>query len=207
METAPRNCRFLSLVVVELLLRFWCVKTAILGVKKKTNASFGVPRPEMPAKQIGLLTRIGIKLGRMSTKQRQNTKSGGHLKPVTLKPVIRIFRIFCVFASAFSAFSAFSALLLCGVSSNPCFCRVRGAFRIFRIFPYRVRIADFENPTDRLYCDQPALSDREKTNGSIFQKNLVSMKCLSAILGPEMAAPILWAPGKKTLFLQEKPCP
>ena len=54
--------------------------------------------------------------------------SGGHLKPVTLKPVIRIFRIFRVFASAFSA------LLLCGVSSNPCFCRVRGAFRIFRIF-------------------------------------------------------------------------
>ena len=32
---------------------------------------------------------------------------GGHLKPVTLKPVIRIFRIFRVFVPAFSAFSAF----------------------------------------------------------------------------------------------------
>ena len=31
------------------------------------------------------------------------------------------------------------------------------------------------------------------------QKNLVSVKCLSAILGPEMAAPILWAPGKCVL--------
>ena len=60
---------------------------------------------------------------------------GDHLKPVTLKPVIRIFRIFRVFASAFSVFSAFSVLLLCGVSSNPYICRVRGAFRIFRIFP------------------------------------------------------------------------
>ena len=43
---------------------------------------------------------------------------GVHLKPVTLKPVSRIFRIFCVFVSAFSAFSAF---LLRGVSSDPCF--------------------------------------------------------------------------------------
>ena len=65
---------------------------------------------------------------------KNNNWDGGHLKPVTLKPVSRIFRIFRVFASAFSAFSAFSALLLCGVSSNPCFCRVRGVFRIFRIF-------------------------------------------------------------------------
>ena len=48
-------------------------------------------------------------------------RNGGHLRPVTLMPVIRIFR---VFVSAFSAFSAFS--------------------------PCRFRIADFENPTDRL---------------------------------------------------------
>ena len=83
---------------------------------------------------------------------------GAHLKPVTLKPISCIFLIFRFFASAFSAFSAFSVLLLCGVSSNPCFCRVRGSFRIFRISafsPYRVRIADFENPTDRLYYDRP----------------------------------------------------
>ena len=50
-----------------------------------------------------------------------NWSFGGHLKPVTLKPVIRIFRIFRVFVSAFSAFSAF---LLCGISSDPCFFRV-----------------------------------------------------------------------------------
>ena len=58
--------------------------------------------------------------------------TGGHLKPVTLKPVSRIFRIFRIFVSAFSAFSAF---LFRGISSNPCFSRVRGTFRIFRIFP------------------------------------------------------------------------
>ena len=39
---------------------------------------------------------------------RKSRIAGGHLKPVTLKPVIRIFRIFRVFVSAFSAFSAFS---------------------------------------------------------------------------------------------------
>ena len=33
----------------------------------------------------------------------------------------------------------------------------------------------------------------------------MSVKCLSAILGPEMAAPILWTPGKNAFFLQEKP--
>ena len=71
--------------------------------------------------------------GNTLSKNGFSSSSGAHLKPVTLKPVSRIFRIFRVFASAFSAFSAFSARLLCGVS-NPCFCRVRGAFRIFRIF-------------------------------------------------------------------------
>ena len=32
----------------------------------------------------------------------------------------------------------------------------------------------------------------------------MSVKFVSAILGPEMAAPILWAPGKNAFFLQEK---
>ena len=36
---------------------------------------------------------------------------------------------------------------------------------------------------------------------------LVSVKFVSAILGPEMGAPILWTPGKNAFFLQEKPCP
>ena len=39
-------------------------------------------------------------------------------------------------------------------------------------------------------------------------KMLVSVKFLSAILGPEMAAPILWVPRISAFFLQEKsPCP
>ena len=37
----------------------------------------------------------------------------------------------------------------------------------------------------------------------IIQKILVSVKYLSAILGPEMGAPILWAPGIFAVFLQE----
>ena len=56
---------------------------------------------------------------------------GGHLKPVTLKPVSRIFCAFHVFVSAFSAFYAF---LCCGVSSDPCFFGVRGNVRSFHIF-------------------------------------------------------------------------
>ena len=38
----------------------------------------------------------------------------------------------------------------------------------------------------------------------LSRKILVSVNFLSAILGPEMAAPILWAPGKMRSFLQEK---
>ena len=37
-----------------------------------------------------------------------------------------------------------------------------------------------------------------------IRKILVSVKFVSAILGPEMAAPILWTTGKNALFLQEK---
>ena len=33
----------------------------------------------------------------------------------------------------------------------------------------------------------------------------MSVKFVSAILGPEMGAPILWTPGKNAFFLQEKP--
>ena len=39
------------------------------------------------------------------------------------------------------------------------------------------------------------------------RKILVSVKFVSAILGPETAAPILWTPGKDASVLQEKPCP
>ena len=76
--------------------------------------------------------------GKINSKDFQDGNCGGHLKPVTLKPVIRIFRIFRVFVSAFSAFSAFPACLLCGISSDPCFAGVRGTFRIFRILPVSV---------------------------------------------------------------------
>ena len=75
---------------------------------------------------------------------------GGHLKPVILKPVIRIFCIFHVFVSAFSAFSAFFRVFLSESSQTLVFSGMRGTFRIFRVFLYRFRIADFENPTDRL---------------------------------------------------------
>ena len=40
---------------------------------------------------------------------------------------------------------------------------------------------------------------------SFFRKIPVSVKFLSAVLRPEMAAPILWTPGKNAFFLQEKP--
>ena len=40
-----------------------------------------------------------------------------------------------------------------------------------------------------------------------IRKILVSVKFVSAILGPEIAAPILWTPGKNAFFLQENPCP
>ena len=39
--------------------------------------------------------------------------------------------------------------------------------------------------------------------GRSAEKILVSVKFLSAILGPEMGAPILWAPGIFAFFLQE----
>ena len=45
-----------------------------------------------------------------------------------------------------------------------------------------------------------------KTNRK-SEKILVSVKFLSAILGPEMAAPILWAPGSFWFFLVETPVP
>ena len=44
-------------------------------------------------------------------------------------------------------------------------------------------------------------------DGTLIRKVPVSVKFLSAILGPEMAAPILWTPGKNAFFLQENPCP
>ena len=40
-----------------------------------------------------------------------------------------------------------------------------------------------------------------------FRKILVSVKFLSAILGPEMGASILWTPGKMRFFCRKKPCP
>ena len=38
----------------------------------------------------------------------------------------------------------------------------------------------------------------------IFRKILVSVKFVSAILGPEMGAPILWTPGKMRSFCRKK---
>ena len=40
----------------------------------------------------------------------------------------------------------------------------------------------------------------------LFRKILVSIKFVSAILGPEVAAPILWTPGKKCVLSGRKTC-
>ena len=53
-------------------------------------------------------------------------------------------------------------------------------------------------------CERLCMSVREEKSQ---KKSPVSVKFLSAILGPEMAAPILWAPGKIAFFLQENPMP
>ena len=50
------------------------------------------------------------------------------------------------------------------------------------------------------------LSDTLPVQGlglSLIRKILVSVKFLSAILGPEMAAPILWTPGKMRPFCRK----
>ena len=43
----------------------------------------------------------------------------------------------------------------------------------------------------------------QKSKGWRIRENLVSVKCLSAILGPEMGAPILWTPGKMRPFCRK----
>ena len=96
-----------------------------------------------------------------------------------------------------------------------------------RWFPKRVVLVDVPGPqtpeqgtkTERQYQK----SERGNKNGTTVprtgtrahllqsppfsEKNLVSVKFVSAILGPDMAAPILWAPGKMRPFCREKPCP
>ena len=42
---------------------------------------------------------------------------------------------------------------------------------------------------------------------SLFRKSLVSVKFVSAILGPETAALILWTPGKMRSFCRKNLCP
>ena len=73
----------------------------------------------------------------------------------------------------------------------------------------------FCNFSDLRHCSTFALEtldteyDRAKVppynSGTKNRKVPVSVKFLSAILGPKMAAPILWTPGKKTSVLQERP--
>ena len=47
------------------------------------------------------------------------------------------------------------------------------------------------------------VSGGDMTANERFRRILVSVKFVSAILGPEMAAPILWTPGKNASVLQE----
>ena len=42
---------------------------------------------------------------------------------------------------------------------------------------------------------------------AVLRKILLSVKFVSAILGPEMGASILWTPGKMRSFCQKNPCP
>ena len=57
-----------------------------------------------------------------------------------------------------------------------------------------------------------ALWERVKVSSLIFHSNFqknprVRKIRVSAILGPEMGASILWTPGKNAFFLQENLCP
>ena len=65
-------------------------------------------------------------------------------------------------------------------------------------------IVSFFHPRLERVCEsqQGALSALKKTSRE-RKILLVSVKFVSAILGPEMAAPILWTPGKNAFFLQE----
>ena len=49
----------------------------------------------------------------------------------------------------------------------------------------------------------PVLFQRFCSDLTWFRKILVSVKCLSVILGPEMGAPILWTPGKMRSFCRK----
>ena len=70
------------------------------------------------------------------------------------------------------------------------------------LFRFFVRFAFLVFWTTPICCDVfrilPICSDLFK-----LRKILVSVKFLSAILGPEMAAPILWAPGKMRSFCRK----
>ena len=103
---------------------------------------------------------------------RTHNSCGGHLKPITLKPVIRIFCIFRVFVSALSAFSAFSAFSFCGISSDPCF---PGGGRDSPHFPHfpLSGLNRWFRKSDRPALGWPALGDREnkgsKSSGKISE--------------------------------------
>ena len=55
----------------------------------------------------------------------------------------------------------------------------------------------------RLWRSHDKATQATGCEGTSFRKILVSAKFVSAILGPEMGASILWTPGNKTFFLQD----
>ena len=77
------------------------------------------------------------------------------------------------------------------------FCALSRSFASFALI--RALLHTFLRPT--------AFRGTAFGNCGLIRKILVSVKFLSAILGPEMAAPILWTPGKNAFFLQENLCP
>ena len=80
----------------------------------------------------------------------QNPADGVQINSVKIKPVRCISAFSALWCPEFPRFLGFAPWNLL----RPLFAGVTGTFRIFHIFPYRVRIADFEDPTDRLYCDR-----------------------------------------------------
>ena len=77
-----------------------------------------------------------------------STYDAGHLKPVILKPVSRTLCIFRVFVQHFPRFCFVESL------QTLVFLGSEGPSAFSALSPYHVGIADFENPTDRLYYER-----------------------------------------------------
>ena len=98
-----------------------------------------------------------------------------------------------------------------GPSAESCrgFCCINfGGF--CRGFSWRIFLGTFSHKNEKTSGDkirEKIRRPKNKNSRKILRKILVSVKFVSAILGPEMAAPILWTPGKMRSFCRKNPCP